>query len=119
MAWFSLVFIAIMYYYIEVGIMLTYGSIAWEDELGSASAIFFDCFFIIVFILDMLFQLNSGFLYRGMIIMDKERAIGRYLRNSFLIDSLLIIFLVVALASQNYNMNYPKLIVIAKFIRMF
>ena len=33
LVWFFFVFVAILYYYVEMGLVLTYGNQVWEDEL--------------------------------------------------------------------------------------
>jgi hypothetical protein len=63
-------------------------------------------------------QLNSGYLFRGMIIQERERVIGRYLHNYFLIDFITVLIYIVVYSSGNYYLNYFKLWIILKFIRI-
>lgn len=51
--------------------------------------------------------------------MEKKRAISRYLHYYFLFDLILVIFIAVALISQYFYLNYFKLMVVFKFVRMF
>jgi len=67
----------------------------------------------------MVVQLNTGYLNRGVIVMEKKRAISRYLHYYFLFDLILVIFIAVALISQYFYLNYFKLMVVFKFVRMF
>lgn len=117
--WYLLVFLAIMYYFIEGGLVLTYGEPAWQDELNNAGVIFFNVLFMLIFVGDVFVQLNCGFLNRGMMVMDKERAVGRYLRYFLLIDTLLILVLLLSMATGKYWLNYGKLLILLKLIRMF
>lgn len=66
--WYFLVFATIVYYYVEMGLVLTYEG-AWEDELSSPLMLAIDTFTILVLIADMVVTLNSGYLHRGMLIM--------------------------------------------------
>jgi hypothetical protein len=60
-----------MYFFVEVGLVITYGEIAWIDELNTPFAVVFDIFSILILIADIGVQLNSGYLFRGMIILDR------------------------------------------------
>lgn len=64
-------------------------------------------------------QLNAGFLYRGMIIMEKERAVSRYIRYFFIIDIVLVVILIISMVSDDFYVNFLKIIIVLKFIRMF
>ena len=68
MYWYVIVFVAIMYNYFEFGIVLAYEG-AWESELTTPGALTFSCFTIFVLFVDILAQLNTGYLKRGMIIL--------------------------------------------------
>ncbi len=61
----------------------------------------------------MFIQLNSGFLTRGMIIMDRTRVLKRYLRYFFGPDVLCVLILIVTPLSGSIDMNYLKLIFMA------
>lgn len=78
-----------------------------------------DIIFILVFIIDMGVQFKTGFLYRGVIITEKARVVSRYLHYYFIFDIVLVVVLSTTLISQNYDMNFVKLIIVMKFIRMF
>jgi hypothetical protein len=54
-----------------------------------------------------------------MIIVEKERAMSRYIRYYILIDLLLIIILIITMVTQFFYMNLLKMIIVLKFIRMF
>jgi hypothetical protein len=97
--WYVVVFAAIMYYFVEMGIMITYGLVAWQWELSNPFAIAADVIFIVVFVIDMLVQFKTGFFYRGVIITDRARVVGRYLHYYFIFDIVLVVILVVALIS--------------------
>jgi hypothetical protein len=71
-----------------------------------------------VLIVDVAVQLNSGYLFRGMVITERERVLGRYLHNYFLIDMTTILILIIVLASQYYYLNYLKFWIILKFVRI-
>lgn len=68
--WYWVVFSAIMYYYVEMGLVLTYGQQVWDDEMSNPALIFINVLAILIFIVDVLVCLNCGYLYRGMVIMD-------------------------------------------------
>jgi hypothetical protein len=98
--------------------MVTYGQQAWSSELSSVAMLALDVLFILVFVVDVSVQFNTGYITRGAIILDRSRVINRYLHYYFYFDLLLLIVLFVALASRNYYLNYPKLLIIFKFMRM-
>jgi hypothetical protein len=45
-------------------------------------------------------QLNTGYLMRGMIVVDRERAVRRYFRSLFVVDVLLVLIKVIAMATE-------------------
>lgn len=45
-------------------------------------------------------QLSTGFLTRGMIVLDRERAVRKYVRSLFVVDILLVVMMVVVMASE-------------------
>jgi len=108
-----------MYYFIEATLMATYGPVAWHDEKNNGGAMFLNVFFIIVYGVDIFIQFSTGYLYRGMIIMDRERVVGRYLHSLFIPDIILFLILIISIASGWFNINYAKLLVFYKFARMF
>jgi len=116
--YYLLVFIAIIFTYTETWMMLTWGKTAWEESLAMPGFVFGRIFSIVLFTADVYVQLHAGYLNRGMIIDDLDRIKNRYLRCFFLIDMILIIFLVISLASQNYDLNFVKIICFTKLIRM-
>lgn len=67
-AWYVLVFLAIIYTYVEMGLVLTYGSVAWADIHNDPISITFHVAAILVFIGDILVQMNTGYIFRGVII---------------------------------------------------
>ena len=66
--WYLLVFLAILYNYAEFGIVLAYEG-AWEGELTTPITLAFSCLTILILIADIVVQLNTGYLKRGMIIL--------------------------------------------------
>jgi len=68
MFWYLLVLLSILYYYVEMGIMLTYGQQAWTSELQSVPMLVIDVVAIIIFVLDIVAQFNTGYISRGAII---------------------------------------------------
>lgn len=66
----------------------------------------------------MFVQCNTGFLRQGMVVAERPRIIRRYLTYFLLPDFLTILFFFLSLVSHNYNVNYLKLIVVLKFIRI-
>ena len=117
--WFFLVFIMILYYYVEMGIVLTYGEPVWEIELQSEVYIIFDTLAVLTLTLDILVCFNCGYLYRGMIVMDRRRIISHYMRRMFLIDLLTVLILIICPSSGYFYLNFAKLILIFKVIRLF
>lgn len=101
------------------GMALFYGLEAWQDLTTNPFTIILNVICIVVFSADIFVQLNTGFLFRGMIILEKERAVSRYLRSFFITDVLLVVILITSVTSREYYTNIPKLLIILKFMRMF
>jgi fumarate reductase subunit C len=94
MVWYVFVFISIIFTYFVTGIALVYGLEAWQDLTTNPLIIALNLICIVVFAADIFVQLNTGFLFRGMIILDKERALSRYLRSYFVTDVFLVAILI-------------------------
>lgn len=118
LAWFILVFIAILYYFVEFGLVLTYGEQVWTDELSSPTYIVLDFLTCVIFLADIFVCLNCGFLYRGMIILDDIRITRKYFAYNFFIDTLSLIIVVICPASGVYVLNYLKLFLLLKMLRL-
>ena len=110
---------AIVYTYIEVGMVLTYGSVAWADINQVIGSLIVKVMVIIVLIGDMLVQFNTGYLFRGVIITEKTRAIGRYIRTYFIPDLLLVLLMIASILTAHLFVSLAKVIVATKFLRMF
>jgi len=119
LVWYWLVFSAIMYYFVEMGLVLTYGQQVWQDEMSNPVVIAFDVITIIVLALDILVCLNCGYLYRGMIVMDPKRITSYYLRNSGVIDIVSLLIVIICPISNSFYLNFAKLWLILKVGRLF
>ena len=60
-----------------------------------------------------------GYITNSAIILDKTRVIHRYTHYYFYIDAILVIVIIVALSVQVYEINWGKILIMYKFIRMF
>ena len=67
MYWYILLFFAILYYYVEFWLVLFYSG-AWEGELTTPTALTFSIIFLLVLIVDIAVQLNTGFITKGITI---------------------------------------------------
>ena len=82
--------------------------------------LFFIILSILISVIDVYVQFQSGFIFRGMVVLTRSRVQDRYLRSFFFFDGCLIILLVAGLISREYNLNYPILVLsIVRFARMF
>lgn len=86
--------------------------------MASTAMLVVDVLGIIIFILDIVLQFNAGYISRGAVIVDRIRVVDRYLHYFFYFDVVIVVILFVALVSQNYYLNFVKLILIFKFLRM-
>jgi hypothetical protein len=73
----------------------------------------------LVLVGDMVVQFRVGYLFRGVVVLDRARVVSRYLHSFFLVDCLLVILLLVNYLSKVYWLNYPKLALLIKFARIF
>ena len=71
MVWYVFVFLSIILTYFLTGMGLFFGDDAWEEIHTAPGIIFINIFSIVIFFGDIFVQLNTGFLFRGMIIIDK------------------------------------------------
>lgn len=117
--WYWLVFGAIMYYYVEMGLVLTYGQQVWEDEMANPIVIAFNVITILVLACDIFVCLNCGYLYRGMIVMDPRRITSYYMRNYGIIDFVSLLIVIICPASNYFYLNFAKLWLILKVGRLF
>lgn len=118
LVWYFFVFLAIIYSYVEMGLILTYWEEAWVDLNSNPISISLSVYCLLVFAADMLVQFNTGYLFRGVIITDKSRVVSNYLRSVFIPDLLLIIILIITILSSDIYINIVRVIVVTKFIRM-
>jgi hypothetical protein len=116
--WYVLVFFAIVYAYVEVGLILTYGENAWENLYGNPISISLNIYCLLVFLGDILVQFNTGYLSRGVIITEKARVVSNYLRSYLIPDVLLALITLISLISSDYYLNIVRLIVVTKLARM-
>lgn len=92
---------------------------AFETELQSPAWLLVGCIFLIILLIDIFVQFRVGFLSKGIIVKNKERVTARYVNYPIIIDISVLLILFLALATQLYAINYVKIVVILKFIRMF
>lgn len=114
-----LVFFAIVYWFIETGIALAFGEVAFRTELQRPAWLIAGYLFLLVLFLDILLQFRVGFLSRGIIVKNKQRVTARYVSYPIIIDISIFLILFLALVTQLYAINYAKMLVILKFVRMF
>jgi hypothetical protein len=117
--WYVFVFLAIVYIYVLMGMVLTYGEAAWTDIHRVPVSIAFNLISLLVFIGDILVQINTGYIFRGVIVTDKTRVVGQYLRTYFIPDVLLAIIMLASIISNSLYLNIAKIIVVVKIMRMF
>lgn len=98
---------------------MTYGLQAWQDEQTTPVLLFLNIFFLLILMIDVWVQLSTGYLHRGVVIQQRSRVIDRYMHYYIFLDIFLIAAILGSLIEGNYDWNFPKLIVGAKFLRMF
>ena len=64
-----------MFLFIEMGLVITYGTDAWQDELDSKLYLGLGIISLMIMAGDIYVQFNQGYIYHGMIITDKKRAL--------------------------------------------
>ena len=80
---------------------------------------FLSILFLIGLYADIVVQINTGYLSRGMIVKERERVLARYLRKWGIIDIVVLICLTLGNIVKNYNIIYIKMVVVVKFLRIF
>lgn len=117
--WYSFVFQAIIFYFTETTLILTYGTVAWQAELSTPVVLVLNIIYISVFVGDIYIQFNAGYITNSAIILNDKRVKYRYTHYYFYFDIILILLIILTLAIRVYFMNYLKLIIMYKFLRMF
>lgn len=117
--WFVFVLLAILYYYVEMGFVLSFGLQVWEDELNSPLCITMDVLTGLIFILDIGVCFNCGYLYRGMVIMDRKRITSHYTRTYLIFDIVAVLVVFACPISSYYSLNYSKFWLLLKIGRLF
>lgn len=105
--------------YFLTGVGIVYGKEAWLDILAHPVTFGMNVFCIIVIIVDIGVQLVAGFIHRGMVILNKERVIRRYIHRYLVVDVILIVSMSVTLFGNFLMYKILKSVVIIKFLRMF
>lgn len=78
-----------------------------------------NAFCIVVIIGDIFVQLTTGFIFRGMVILNKERVIRRYIYRYLVVDIILIVCMSVTMFGDFLMYKILKSMVVFKFLRMF
>lgn len=99
--------------------MITYGLTAWQDELSSTGVLIWDGLMLLVLVSDIAVQFRVGYLFRGVVVLERARVVSRYLHSFFLVDCLIVSLLLVNYITKAYWLNYPKLVMLIKFARIF
>jgi hypothetical protein len=68
--WYFVVFWAILYFFLKVGIILTFGQSLWLEEKQSAALLAINLICFLILFADVVVQFRTGYLSRGMIITD-------------------------------------------------
>lgn len=112
--WYAVIVFVIIYYYVEMGLVLTYGEQVWQAELSSPLFTTFGGLTVIILCADIYLMLNKGYFTEGILIMDRKRILTNFLKRHFLIDVPSIIIVFLCLVTQSYGLNYAKLYLILK-----
>jgi hypothetical protein len=105
--------------YFVTGVGIVYGKEAWLDILAHPFTFGMNAFCIVVMIGDIGVQLVTGFIFRGMVILNKERVIRRYIYRYLVIDIILIVCMSVTMFGDFLTYKILKSVVVFKFLRMF
>lgn len=117
--WYGMVCFAIISTYFTTTMAIVYGMDAWNDLTTHPLPVLINVFCLLVFLGDIVVQLSAGYLSRGMVVVDRYRAVRRYIRSFLIVDFLLVLILLIALTSGQFFLNIPKMIIVLKFVRMF
>ncbi len=69
--WYAFVFSAILITYFLAGIDIIYGVEAWTNILDNPISFWFNVFCILIMGIDILVQYNTGYIFRGTVIVNK------------------------------------------------
>jgi hypothetical protein len=117
--WNVVVVFVILYYFFEVGLVIFFGSVVWEEELNAWWSYLFNFFAILVLILDIFVSLNRGFYRQGILILDRKEIYRHYLRTHCIIDLTGLIVVMMCFFSGSYVLNYIKILFLLKLFNLY
>jgi hypothetical protein len=91
----------------------------WRVEKSSGAMLGLNVFFLLVLYGDIVVQFAAGYVCNGVLVVERERVVARYLRYGLAGDLVVAVVESVAVGSDGYAINYFKVVVVFKFFRMF
>jgi len=107
-------FTIIIFYLIEIGLIVGFGEIFWQDELKY----FYEgnIFFIVFFLMDILLSPLKAFYSNGIMIISRVVIFKRYSRFYLWLDLVAFLSVLAPYVSLSFKTNYFKLLFFVKLI---
>jgi hypothetical protein len=113
LCWDVVIVVTVVFYIMEIGFLMGFGEIFWQDELDTAIPVHI---IIIVFLcLDVFLAPCKAFYQDGLLITDSVAILRRYLSFEGPLDLLAIISIIIPIASGSLPANWIKIVWVFKF----
>ena len=76
-------------------------------------------FYTAVLVGDIFIQFTCGYITNSAIILNRRRVVHRYTHYYFYFDLILVLLIILSLTVQVYGINWGKILIMFKFLRMF
>ena len=117
-AWIFLMFVVNTYYFYEATIILTFGNSVWNGQMHLKGTVAINWIFLIVYLCDMVINLNSGYYVDGILILDRKRILSRYIKSLMIVDLLAILVIFLTLVMSSFEVSYAKMFLLIKLFGM-
>lgn len=115
--WNSINLVIINFYLIEIGFLIGFGDVYWQDELKY----FYvgNIFFLLFFLVDLVISPLKSYYSNGILIDKRVVIFKRYMRSCLWIDLCGLIGVVIPYIGRNVALNYFKLLFLGKLYNAY
>jgi len=113
LVWNVLVVVVILFYIMEMGLLLCFGNAFWQDDQKALLGVHVTM--VLILLVDALLAPSKAFFQEGLLVTDTKAILQRYLSFEGPADLLAIISVVIPLASGSLQSNWVKLVWVLKF----
>jgi hypothetical protein len=116
MGWYVLISIIFTYYVLEIGLLIAFGSVFWQDEMEYVW--WLQVLWLGILLLDMMISPIKAYYSEGLLIKDVSLILNHYLKAELYFDIVGILVIALPMAIGNVNANWVKLLWLVKLYSM-